>query len=93
MKKKLSSILCALALTAMALGMPVHAEDNYNNTNRTYDNDVTRTYDNTRVTPRNVTTGTDIGVDNDNDTNWEWIGLLGLVGLLGLRRRREGEIR
>ncbi|WP_078410668.1 WGxxGxxG family protein [Priestia abyssalis] len=91
MKKTLSSILCAFALAAMALGMPVHAEDNYNNTNRAYDHDATRTYDNTRVTPRNVATTTDINADND--TNWEWIGLLGLVGLLGLRRRREGEIR
>lgn len=90
MKKKLSSILCALALTAIVSGMPVHAEDNNNNMNRTYDND-TRTYDNNGVTTRNVATTTDMGADND--TNWEWIGLLGLVGLLGLRRRREGEIR
>ena len=25
--------------------------------------------------------------DNDNDTDWGWVGLLGLAGLLGLRRR------
>lgn len=25
--------------------------------------------------------------DRDNDSNWGWIGLLGLAGLLGLRRR------
>lgn len=26
-------------------------------------------------------------MDDDNDTDWGWIGLLGLAGLLGLRRR------
>ncbi|HWO96256.1 MAG TPA: WGxxGxxG family protein [Bacillus sp. (in: firmicutes)] len=81
MKKKLSSILCALTLTAIAFGMPVHAEDN---------NNVNRVYDDNGVTTRNVTTAT--GMEDDNDTNWEWIGLLGLVGLLGLRRR-EREVR
>jgi MYXO-CTERM domain-containing protein len=25
--------------------------------------------------------------NNDNDTDWGWVGLLGLAGLLGLRRR------
>ncbi|MGX1900952.1 MYXO-CTERM domain-containing protein [Thermolongibacillus altinsuensis] len=71
MKKKLSFILCTLALTVMSLGMSVHAEDN-------------------RPMTRNVTTATDT---NDNDTNWEWIGLLGLAGLFGLRGRREREAR
>ena len=28
--------------------------------------------------------GTD---NNDKDTDWGWVGLLGLVGLLGMRRR------
>jgi MYXO-CTERM domain-containing protein len=70
MKKKLSFILCTLALTVMSLGMSVHAEDNNNRDNRPM--------------TRNVTTATDT---NDNDTNWEWIGLLGLLGLFGLRRR------
>lgn len=83
MKKKLSSILCALAVTVIALGIPVHAEDNNINTNRGYNND--------GVITRNVTTTTD-DVTTDDDTNWEWIGLLGLVGLLGLRRR-EREVR
>ncbi|GGE11808.1 hypothetical protein GCM10011571_11500 [Marinithermofilum abyssi] len=35
---------------------------------------------------RNVSNTVDAGINN-NDTNWEWIGLLGLLGLLGLRRR------
>jgi MYXO-CTERM domain-containing protein len=65
MKKKLSFILCTLALTVMTLGMSVHAVDNNNNMNR----------DNNPITT------------NDNDSNWEWIGLLGLLGLFGLRRR------
>jgi hypothetical protein len=25
--------------------------------------------------------------ENDNDTNWGWIGLAGLLGLLGLRKK------
>lgn len=30
--------------------------------------------------------------DNNNDTDWGWIGLLGLAGLLGLRRREPDRI-
>jgi len=33
------------------------------------------------------TTATRTDVDDDNDTDYGWIGLLGLAGLLGLRRR------
>ena len=29
--------------------------------------------------------------DNDNDRDWGWVGLLGLAGLLGLRRRHDAE--
>ncbi|MFC4354788.1 WGxxGxxG family protein [Chryseomicrobium palamuruense] len=29
--------------------------------------------------------------DDDNDMDWGWIGLLGLAGLLGLRRKDEGK--
>ena len=30
---------------------------------------------------------------NDDDTDWGWIGLLGLAGLLGLRRPRDVVVR
>jgi MYXO-CTERM domain-containing protein len=74
MKKKLSFILCALTLTVMVQGMPVHAEDNNNNMNGNNNNE---------PMTRNMTTA----AETNQDTNWEWLGLLGLVGLLGLRRR------
>jgi MYXO-CTERM domain-containing protein len=77
MKKKLSLITCT-ALIAMTLGTSVFADNN----NR---NNVDRVNYNDNLNTRNVSTTADI--NNDNDTNWEWIGLLGLVGLLGLRRR------
>lgn len=34
-----------------------------------------------------TTTGTYGTTTDDNDTDWGWIGLLGLAGLLGLKRR------
>jgi MYXO-CTERM domain-containing protein len=33
------------------------------------------------------TTGVAATDDRDNDTDWGWVGLLGLAGLMGLRRR------
>jgi MYXO-CTERM domain-containing protein len=32
-----------------------------------------------------------VPTDNDNDRDWGWLGLLGLAGLLGLRRRDHTE--
>ena len=40
---------------------------------------------NTPQTDANATTD----MDDDNDMEWGWIGLLGLAGLLGLRGRDE----
>lgn len=31
-------------------------------------------------------------VDDDDDMDWGWVGLLGLAGLIGLRRRHETPI-
>ena len=37
---------------------------------------------------QDTTTGTGYAdTGRDNDTDWGWLGLLGLAGLLGLRRR------
>jgi len=96
-KKKLSTILCAFALTIMAIGIPAHAEDNNNNVNRAYDNNMNsnynnnanRAYNNNDVMTRNVNTDTGAETTTNNDTNWEWLGLLGLVGLFGLRRKEK----
>ncbi|MDN4526026.1 WGxxGxxG family protein [Fictibacillus fluitans] len=52
---------------------------NYNDTN----------YNDRGPATRNVSTAN----DNDRDTNWQWLGLLGLVGLFGLKRRDREEVR
>jgi MYXO-CTERM domain-containing protein len=36
-------------------------------------------------------TASPIDTDTDNDRDWGWVGLLGLAGLLGLRRRDHTE--
>ncbi|WP_243523692.1 WGxxGxxG family protein [Bacillus pseudomycoides] len=97
MKKKLSSILSALLLTIMFFGTSVHAEYDGNNMNRVNNNDITtRVNDNNmnRVNydtrTRNVNTTNDLNNDRDNNNNnWAWLGLLGLVGLFGLRRKEK----
>lgn len=38
----------------------------------------------TRMNVNNYRTN---AADNDNDFNWSWIGLFGLLGLMGLRNR------
>jgi hypothetical protein len=35
--------------------------------------------------PNNTTASS--GRDNDNDHNWSWVGLIGLLGFLGLKRK------
>jgi MYXO-CTERM domain-containing protein len=71
MLKKLRTTVLALTLVT-AISSPVFAEGNRNqNVNNT------NTYqgNNYRTTAA------------DNDTDWGWIGLLGLAGLFGLRGR------
>lgn len=39
----------------------------------------------------NAAQTTPMTTDTDNDQDWGWVGLLGLAGLLGLRRRDRTE--
>ncbi|PRT15790.1 GNAT family acetyltransferase [Bacillus toyonensis] len=94
MKKKLSSILGALLLTIMFFGTSVHAEYDGYNTNRVNNNNITtRVNDNNMdrvnndVRTRNVNTTNDLNENRDKNNNWAWLGLLGLVGLFGLRKK------
>ncbi|MDM5189369.1 WGxxGxxG family protein [Bacillus sp. DX4.1] len=95
MKKKMSSILGALLLTIMVFGTSVHAEYDGNNMNRVNNDDITtrandnnmnRVNNDTRT--QNVNTTNDLNNDRDNN-NWAWLGLLGLAGLFGLRRKEK----
>ncbi|WP_181351259.1 WGxxGxxG family protein [Thalassobacillus sp. CUG 92003] len=74
MLKKLSTILCTLVFTAMVFTNSVSAENN-NNYN---EQDVNQNYDVRDTAANNAA---------DDGMNWEWVGLLGLAGLLGLRRK------
>ncbi|MEW9137407.1 WGxxGxxG family protein [Bacillus wiedmannii] len=94
MKKKLSSILGALLLTITVFGTSVHAEYDGYNTNRVNNNNTTtrvNDYNTNRVNndvrTRNVNTTNDLNDNRDKNNNWAWLGLLGLVGLFGLRKK------
>lgn len=76
MYKKILFSLSALLFASMLLGMSsTHASDS----NYQADSKVTYIAENDN--------GVANANDDDDDMDWGWIGLLGLAGLLGLRRR------
>ncbi|SFJ83489.1 WGxxGxxG family protein [Thermoflavimicrobium dichotomicum] len=85
MKKFIALFVSTVMLTVFAIQVPhvsaeitgqvVQVNDNNKNTGRGMVNNIRRT-----------ATGT-----KDNDYDWGWIGLAGLLGLLGLRRRDNRE--
>ena len=93
--KKLNAIILALVLT-LPMGLTVNAETGVGNTGGTNTPGNITGNTNTGGTsgPGNVVPG-DTGINNntyrttatDNDADWEWIGLFGLLGLAGLMGR------
>jgi hypothetical protein len=76
--KKLSQLAAVVALGA-ACAMPVMAQDNNSSTTTSADTQSTAT--------QTMGAGPDTMTREDNDRDMGWIGLLGLAGLLGLRRK------
>lgn len=71
MMKKLLALLFSLAFAFTVIGTAAHAADTNGNNDPINEDAATAT-------------ATD---DEDDDMEWGWIGLLGLAGLMGLRRR------
>ncbi|PEP91966.1 WGxxGxxG family protein [Bacillus toyonensis] len=97
MKKNLASILSILAIAIMLfLGTTTYAEYDGNNMSRVNNTDIsTRVTDNNMnrvnndMRTRNVNTTNDLNNNHDRNNNWAWLGLLGLTGLFGLRRKEK----
>lgn len=86
MWKKWFVLLCMLVLVMMIFILLVNVENN--NVDRINYNDDVNIY-NDDVNIWNVIIVID--VDDDNDLFWELLGLLGLVGLFGFKRRDDCE--
>lgn len=75
MKRIVAYLLPLLLITA--LSAPAFAQ-NSPETDMTYQNNKANYQTNTVRTN---------AADNDNGTDWGWLGLLGLIGLAGMRKR------
>jgi MYXO-CTERM domain-containing protein len=88
MKKKLMMIFFAITFVVTVLSVPVLANmdsDGQNENNRNELNEGNRIQSNNDADRLRTTAA------GDDDSDWEWIGLAGLLGLLGLKRRNERE--
>jgi hypothetical protein len=71
MLKKVFALIFAMAFTFTVIG----------NADSAYAADTTGNNNN------NENATADVADDDDDDMDWGWIGLLGLAGLMGLKRR------
>ncbi|WP_408009120.1 WGxxGxxG family protein [Pseudalkalibacillus sp. A8] len=101
LNKKLIAVLFTTALVFTSLGAPALANmDNDDNRIMNEDNGKDRigtgvrtNQDNDRVGIRDVDDRTGIReTAAPRDRNWQWLGLAGLLGLLGLRRRNDDRV-
>lgn len=72
MLKKLFALMFTLAFTFTVIGTATYAADTNGGNDTNNNNDMA------------AETATD---DDDDDMDWGWIGLLGLAGLMGMKRR------
>ncbi|MCF6411540.1 WGxxGxxG family protein [Pseudalkalibacillus salsuginis] len=98
LNKKLIAVLFTMALVFTSLGAPALATGdddrimNEDNGDR-IGTGVRTNQDNDRVGIRDADDRVGIRETGaPRDRNWEWIGLAGLLGLLGLRRREDRRV-
>ncbi|WP_261134619.1 WGxxGxxG family protein [Bacillus sp. Marseille-Q3570] len=100
MTKKLIAVFFTATLVLTSLGAPALANMDDDNRIMNEDNDRDRIgtgirtdRDNDRVGIRDADDRVGIRETGaPRDRNWEWIGLAGLLGLLGLRRRNDRRV-
>ncbi|CAH1190978.1 MULTISPECIES: WGxxGxxG family protein [Paenibacillus] len=86
MKKKVTAVI-ATFLFVFALALPVSAQEatqiataTVNDQNTVYTHDA-------RYNTNNVRANSATTTDNNRGIDWGWLGLLGLFGLAGMRKR------